>query len=54
MAVQEYDKVLLLGHSYGAVQVINLAGKHPDRIAGVVSLGIGWPAPPGMDQPGIE
>ena len=46
--------MLLLGHSYGASQVINLAGKHPDRVAGVITFGIGFPPPPGLDQPGRE
>ena len=45
-AVQSWDSVLVVGHSYGAPLVIRLAAEHPKRIAGLVALGLGYPASP--------
>ena len=41
--MQGWSSVLLIGHSYGAPLVCELAVLHPKRIAGVVCLGFGYP-----------
>ena len=39
---QDWDSVLLMGHSYGGILVLRLAAEQPKRVAGVVALGIGY------------
>ena len=34
----EKDKVWLMGHSEGGMQIMHYACKHPDRVAGMVVL----------------
>ncbi len=43
--LQGYAGVVLLGHSYGTYLVNRLASEQPERVAGVVLIGAGYPLP---------
>ena len=46
MLLQGWESVLLAGHSYGGPLVLRVAAEQPKLVAGVITLGIGYPESP--------
>lgn len=42
-------RTILVGHSYGAYVALQVALRHPDRVAGIVLVDGGWPSPRPID-----